>query len=128
MGCTYKEIAISDATFFPSPNPSLYRAMKGHGETAKHIRFWWGADGLLVGASVARFEDGREWLHVSFSRKSRIPDYDDLMRVKREFFGDRKAVMVFPEAAHYVNIMPYCLNLWWSPDDPLPNFDHDGSI
>lgn len=68
---------------------------------------------------------GKKWLHVSFSRKSRIPSYDDLLRVKKDFIGeDRKAVMVFPDKDHYVNLHPYCLHLYSciDGDDGLPEF------
>jgi hypothetical protein len=44
--------------------------------------------------------------------------------VKRDFIGDdAKAIMVFPEKKHHVNIHPFCLHLWVCMDDnPLPEF------
>lgn len=80
-------------------------------------------NGLNVIVSAEIKSDGLEWLHVSFSRTSRIPDYKDIQMVKRDFIGnDKKAIMVFPDEDHYVNNHPYCLHLWYSADNPLPEF------
>ena len=71
-------------------------------------------------------EDSKRWLHVSFSRPNRMPDYDDITMVKRAFIGDDvKAIMIFPERKYYVNLHPYCLHLWSCLDgDGLPEFSH----
>jgi len=65
-----------------------------------------------------------EWLHVSFSRHKRIPDYGDMVEVKEIFIGkDLKAIMVLPAEKEHVNIHPNCLHLWACLDrDPLPDF------
>lgn len=83
--------------------------------------------GLLVIQSISREEDGRLWIHTSFSRRSRIPTYQDITFIKKNFIGDeQKAVMVFPEKEHYINIHPYCLHLFHCLNrNPLPNFDHN---
>lgn len=82
-------------------------------------------NGLHVIVSPARYE-GTEWLHVSFSRKSRIPDYKDIQLVRKDFIGtDKKSIMVFPNEEHYVNIAKYCLHLWYSAENPIPDFDAD---
>lgn len=88
-------------------------------------------NGMTINRSISREKDGKLWIHVSFSRRSRIPDYDDITRVKRDFIGDdKKAVMVFPALSEHVNIHPYCLHLWNCVDeDPLPDFTQGtGSI
>jgi hypothetical protein len=87
-------------------------------------------NGLIVIQSLSVEGDGNMWLHTSFSRKSRMPSYDDMAMVKRLFIGDdKKAIMVFPEKKHYVNIHKYCLH-FFTPvyHDPLPEFSRDGTI
>ena len=73
-----------------------------------------------------QIENGKKWLHVSFARQSRMPSYDDMILVKRAFIGEaRKAIMVLPDKANYVNLHPYCLHLWHCLDgDGLPEFSH----
>ena len=54
-------------------------------------------NGLNVIVSAEIKSDGLEWLHVSFSRTSRIPDYKDIQMVKRDFIGnDKKQSWCFP--------------------------------
>ena len=64
------------------------------------------------------------WLHVSYSRPTRVPSYDDLVLVKRCFIGaERKAISVHPPESEHVNLHPYCLHLWHALDgDGLPDF------
>ena len=82
--------------------------------------------GLQVIQSVSIEEDEKLWIHTSFSRRSRIPDYKDIQFVKKSFIGeDNKAIMIFPEKANHVNIHNYCLHLFTClEDDPLPDFTH----
>lgn len=69
--------------------------------------------GLLVLVSVSIMENGEKFLHVSVSRRSRLPSWDDLKRVKAAFIGEeREAVHVLPKASDYINLHPYCLHLW----------------
>lgn len=117
MPAKCKDIKICDAKFFPKPNAIFREAMLGN----EYMKSWI-FNGMIVVASVANY-DGQEWLHVSFSRERKMPTYDDLQLVKREFFGnDKKAIMVFPEQEYYVNIHPNCLHLWYSADNPIPEF------
>lgn len=69
-------------------------------------------------------DDGRHWLHVSFSYPDRMPDYYDMKRVKDLFIGPNlKAIMVLPEKREHVNVHPYCLHLFSClSGDPLPDF------
>ncbi len=80
--------------------------------------------GLTVITSIDNELDGKFWLHVSVSRKSRLPSWEDLRYVKDEFIGkDKKAMQVLPPQAEYVNIHDYVLHLWHCIDgDPLPDF------
>lgn len=82
---------------------------------------------ILTVESVA----GENWLHVSASRRDRIPSWEDMVMVKRLFVGSqRKALQVMPPDAEAVNIHPHVLHLWCCLDrDPLPDFRReDGSI
>ncbi len=82
--------------------------------------------GLRVIASACLEEDGKWWLHVSASRQARIPDWEDLRRVKDIFIGRNvAAIQVLPKQTSYVNINPFVLHLWHCLDeDPLPDFTH----
>lgn len=64
------------------------------------------------------------WLHVSFSRKDRIPTYEEMCEVKEIFVGAEKtAYHVFPPRSKHVNIHANCIHLWHCIDgDPLPEF------
>lgn len=87
--------------------------------------------GLKVIISGAFEKDMKPWIHVSVSRKSRIPTYDDLVLVKRLFIGnDKQAIQIFPPVEKHVNIHPYCLHLWHCVyGDGLPDFTRGtGSI
>ena len=123
-----KDLKIEEAAFFPRPSAIFKERPEWEAETHGVGRAWV-FNGLLVLASAGIMRDGREWLHVSFSRKSRLPSYDDLQLVKREFIGnDKKAIMVFPEQENYVNIHPNCLHLWYSAENPIPEFSVGGSV
>lgn len=57
--------------------------------------------------------DGYTYLHVSFSRRSRIPSYEDLDWVRKAFIGDDvESIQVFPRKEEYVNLHPNTLHLW----------------
>lgn len=79
---------------------------------------------LKVMASISVREDGKTWLHVSMSRKKRVPSYKDMQKIKAVFVGlDNYAYEVFPPAKFHVNIHKYCRH-FWSPVGhcPLPEF------
>lgn len=87
-------------------------------------------NGLFVIQSIAVEDDKNTWMHTSFSRKSRMPTYDDMAMVKRLFIGDdQKAIMIFPDKAHHVNIHNFCLH-FFTPlyHEPLPEFSKNGKI
>lgn len=81
-------------------------------------------DDLKVLVSESVEADERVWLHVSFSRPTRLPTWSDLRRVKDAFIGkDKKAIQVFPAEREYVNIHPYVLHLFHCLEgDALPDF------
>lgn len=127
-----KDIKIIDAAYFPQPQ-AIYKEKpiaRVLGEKAAEYMRAWEYNGLRIIANAAEYDDGREWLHVSVSRKSRVPSYDELTRIKRDFIGeDKKAVFVLLENKNHVNIHNYCLHLFYSAENPLPEFSKGtGSI
>ena len=87
-------------------------------------------NGLFVIQSAAVENDGNVWIHTSFSRKSRMPTYSDMAMVKRLFVGeDSKAIMIFPDKAHHVNLHEFCLH-FFTPvyHEPLPEFSLGGTL
>lgn len=78
-------------------------------------------NGLLVIQSWEMHEN-RVWIHTSFSRRTRMPSYDDMAYVKSIFIGDdARAIMILPEKEKHVNIHPFCLH-FFTGDDRLPDF------
>lgn len=93
------------------------------------LRAYTSMNGLLAILS-AGFYDGQRWLHVSCSRRDRVPTYADLSEIKRVFIGrDRLALQLFVPDDEHVNIHPHALHLW-SPLDhrPVPDFRCAGQI
>ena len=98
----------------------------GDGNAYQHSR------GLRVIVSTAPFEEdnGREWMHISVSRKERCPSYDDMKFVKMAFAESRFGYMVFPPPSENVNIHEFCLHIWvpLTGELPMPNFGAGGTI
>jgi hypothetical protein len=86
-------------------------------------------NGLTIIIS-GEIHESKKWIHVSFSRKNRMPEYRDMERIKKHFIGEHeRAVMIFPEKENHVNIMNYALHLYCCCDDsPIPEFSFNGSI
>jgi hypothetical protein len=118
--------------FIPAPEslPVGWKLLRmdavGYGYAAE---YW---DGMSVIITADYEQDGRPWLHVSFARRSKMPTYADMVRVKEVFVGDgRECYMVFPAKENHVNIHPNCLHLWCCLDAEryLPDFTRQsGSI
>lgn len=123
-----KRVKCSEAEYFPNP-PAFWKASSISiyhlidKDANDYLRVW-EYNGLRVMASAVIYPDGREWLHVSFSRKNRVPDYKDMKMIRDHFFGEeRKCIMVFPTKDHYVNIASTCLHFYYSKYNPIPDFD-----
>lgn len=83
------------------------------------------ARNLVAIVSCAKERDGRWWLHLSVSHKSRVPTWDEFRWCKEVFIGDREAYQVLPPKLRYVNIHPYVLHMFALHDDgctALPDF------
>lgn len=87
------------------------------------------SQGLRAIVTVERI-DGKRWIHLSVSRRRRIPSWDDLACCKRLFMGaERKAIQIIPPESEHVNICEYCLHLWAGLDgDQLPDFRREGAL
>jgi hypothetical protein len=110
----------------PRVLPATWRVLRETLDGAMYER-----NGLRVIVSGATEQDGRRWLHVSCSRPTRLPDWDDLKLVKELFIGPgRQAIQVFPPRERYVNINSNVLHLWCCLDgDGIPDFTNGtGSI
>ena len=60
-----------------------------------------------------RSSNGGGWDHVSVSRKTRCPTWDEMCWVKDQFFRPDECVMqLHPPKAENVNCHPFCLHLW----------------
>jgi hypothetical protein len=90
----------------------------------------WRSDslGIAVILSGATEQDGKRWLHLSLSRKSRLPTWEDMRLVKNLFLGrERLALQVLVPESRWINIHPYVLHLWSCIDgDPVPDFARGG--
>lgn len=87
--------------------------------------FFRARDSLKVCITVQREEDGRPWLHVSFSFADKMPTYEDMTEVKSLFIGpNHPAYMVLPRTKDHFNFHQFCLHLWapLAGEDPLPDF------
>lgn len=85
--------------------------------------------GLVVILSGAREMDGKRWLHVSCSRSSRLPSWEDMRLMKDTFIGpDRYAVQVLPPRDRYVNIGAFVLHLFSPVDGPWPLPEFSGVV
>lgn len=120
---------MTDLVFDPTTNLVLPRGWVDVARSQDGRMYRHQALGLMVICSGAVEEDGRRWVHVSVSRKSRIPSYDDLRVVKHLFIGgDKQAVQLFPPDDRHINLHPFCLHLWHCIDgDGLPDFAHGGN-
>lgn len=88
------------------------------------IRYLHDAHEQIVIVSVRRELDGRRWLHLSTSFRTRVPTWEELRDTTRLFLGrERCAVQVIPPESQHVNIAPTALHVWSCWDGPtVPDF------
>lgn len=119
-----KEYEIIDSFNFKFKIPEFYKLIE-----KKIDGFSFHFNGLFIIISI-EIKNAKKWIHVSYSRKNRIPDYLDTIRIKKHFIGEnRKAIMIFPEKENYVNIHKCCLHLFCCLDSwDIPEFSFMGSL
>ncbi len=67
------------------------------------------------------FSNGGDWEHVSVSRRSKTPSYEDMDWIKRQFWDDDQCVMqLHVPVDDHVNCHPNCLHLWRPTDSEIP--------
>ena len=81
-------------------------------------------NGLKVLVNSDIYGDGKRWVHLSLSRRDRLPKWKELTMVRDWILGkDAKAIQVIAPASDHVNIHAYCLHMFHCLDgDPLPDF------
>lgn len=70
---------------------------------------------------VVIFSNGLGWEHVSVSHRDRTPTWDEMDRIKREFWAPKDTVMQLhvPPVDH-INLSPHCLHLWRPIESAIP--------
>lgn len=67
------------------------------------------------------FSNGGDWEHVSVSRRSRTPSYEDMCWVKSAFWDSEDCVMqLHVPATDHVNCHEHCLHLWRPTEQEIP--------
>lgn len=69
------------------------------------------------------WSNGGGWEHVSIApyKRSIVPTWDDMCRLKDMFFEDNEVVVQYhPAKSEYVNNLPNCLHLWRPLRDTMP--------
>lgn len=105
----------------PPAAPGGWREREREASVAKYVN---AQMSLTAMVSCSIENDGRAWLHLSVSHRTRIPTWGELVVCKESFLGDREAYQVMPPRARYVSIHPYVLNVFALLNDEavLPDF------
>lgn len=87
-------------------------------------------NGFTVFISCCIERDGKHWVHLSVSRRDRIPNWEELVKIKEIFLGkEAEAIQVLPPRSKWVNFHPNCLHLYQCLDhNPIPDFRKLGTI
>ena len=93
----------------PRVLPSNWREVERGPDGAKYMS---AAASLACILSCSIESDGRAWLHMSISHRSRIPTWGELRVTKELFLGDREAIQILPPKAKYINLHPNVLHLF----------------
>ena len=86
--------------------------------------------GLAVIISCCVEADGKNWIHLSVSKRKQYPTWDEFVQVKELFLGrESLALQVLPPRSEWVNDHPFCLHLYQCLDKRLtPDFRKLGTI
>lgn len=67
------------------------------------------------------FSNGGGWEHLSVSKRNKTPSYEEMDRLKREFWGPDDVVMQLHVAEkNHINDHDYCLHLWRPTNQEIP--------
>lgn len=110
----------------PTEIPSNWRLIKAGIDGAAYQS----RNGLKVILSCCIEADEKNWVHLSVSRKNRLPDWAEFTQVKEIFLGkEALAIQVLAPRSEWVNHHPYCLHLYQCLDErPIPDFRKLGTI
>jgi hypothetical protein len=108
------------ANNLPRVLPADWREIERGNDGRKYGR----TNGMTFIVSVAREDDGKEWLHFSVAHPTRMLTYDEMVEVKELFCGrDNKAIFILPPRAQHINVHRNCLHFFRCLDsDGLPDF------
>jgi len=110
---TSDDVEIPEKLDPPSPWREKRCPVKGRAFTCRDVR----NHGNPLTAIVSIESHDGQYIHLSVSRPSSLPTYDDLKRAKSAFIGDgRQAVQVFPSEDEHRDVHPNCLHLWAKVD------------
>ena len=77
--------------------------------------------GKLVGSVIWSFGGGWEHVSVAPYKRSYVPSWDDMCKLKDMFFHENECVVQYhPPKSEYVNNLPNCLHLWRPINEALP--------
>jgi hypothetical protein len=92
------------------------RAIQGYYGDAQHGFIDLPQKGLRI-----QFSGSDGWEHVSVSRVSKMPSYEDMCWVKDQFWDPEDTVMqLHVPASEHINRHPYCLHLWRPIYEEIP--------
>lgn len=122
LGWEVQDALVADV--LPSPVPAGWNLVERSSDGASYRH----SNGLAAILTVANELDGKRWIHLSVSRATRLPSWDDLVSVRDAFLGpEALCVQVLAPKSRHVNIHPFCLHLWRCLDsDPVPDFARGG--
>lgn len=73
----------------------------------------------------ALFSNSLGWEHVSVSRRSKMPSWQDMDWIRRQFWSeDCTAMQLHVPPADHIDLHKYCLHLWRPTDGQIPRPPH----
>lgn len=86
--------------------------------------------GIAVIISCCVEQDGKNWVHLSVSKRKQCPNWLEFAQVKDLFLGKESlAIQVLPPRSEWVNDHEFCLHLYECLDErPVPDFRKLGTI
>ncbi len=89
---------------------------RGHAPMAGMVA-WSGPKGLTALATIDETEAFGPLLHVSFSYPNRLPGWEEIKAIRAAFYpADVDVMMVLSAEEDYVDVHPYTLHLFQTPE------------